>query len=123
MISREERHKQYAQKFTEPFAKDIMFWNDSNSIEFSEQNDFWQKVFTPVSFKYLSFQIKQDNFRCDENELKTICDKFQFVFTSLKSYERKLFFTNDVWNWQKVREEMKRVFEIGNQHKVVYFWK
>ena len=99
------------------------------SIHFSDQKDLGEYIVFPVSFEYFT---KDDWLELSGDDLikfKDFVSKYKYIFVirnpifenEVHHPDDTILFTNDVYLWDKIRNEMLQVFEIGAKHNVIMF--
>ena len=116
--------------FTKPFTDKLMFLD--YSIHFGNKKDFKSVQFFPISFDYFT----QDNWlNLNDTEyefirLQKLASKYKHMFVLRSGYfdyidyhgNDIILFTNDIYLWDKIRNEMLQVFDIGDGHGVEFYW-
>jgi hypothetical protein len=116
-------------------------FRDDNVMRFDEQDDFYD-FFPCLNESYfdniepMHYGTKTDEFM---NQLKTLRSQYKFMFViaryvrdcywkgkyihnKLNGWDCLILLSDDVFIWDKIRQEMKQVFQIGNDNYVTYEW-
>jgi hypothetical protein len=114
------------EELTAPLINKSMFLD--YSIEFSNKSDFFEYAFFPISFEYFTQDDWIDFEEGQLEEFKSFAGKYKYIFvltpectaTDHPHPDETILFTNDVYLWDKIRNEMLQVFEIGAKHNVEF---
>lgn len=99
------------------------FRNDCRAFRFDDKEEFQKVTCTPIEWSWFK-GWKQ------EEEIKEYGKDFKFLFCLSTTdyypmnglFDRAYLFSNDEHIWEKVKAEMTRVFEIGDEEGVEFQW-